>query len=543
MEFCMKLLRFLLLICMMQSFGVFAQPTQLPEKFISGDLRYECVWGCNFKFDYARNSINEIYRNKDWIGLVNKMDEFGLNSRTTYFALFRAAEELGHYEAARVYLKLAKANGLEMGCFAINKLDMCAEMSRINSITVRETALADKTISEDILKVSEISSSLQQTYLISADTKQKEKIEPIQIKADVSNQVVNLGASNNSLRRVEQPLFEKSTVAQLNVQASNVPSQILIDACKALKDLERRSECLETILKMGQSGNNPPLRSKQNSNELEGLYTAVTTLVTSISSGTTLDSFNEKVNIAIVERSKIRANDYGEADKKFVEDLLNIIISAEDFKFVRNLRKNSSGRDEIIVNPGDEHFKIATKYGLSPDNFIVWGLYFRQQPVLNAISEAIEKNYEIAIQKKKLRYEPGYSFEQKKTDLKQSLRLAFEKDPFKDGIKDFKTTLWKAQAELIVFCDSELDFCQNNIKGLDLIRSLFNNTNDVVTVWYLAKGELGRKIIHSRELKQITQKYQFTGPYTTGLLGVQTVQSEILTTHVMNYLKKSILLE
>ena len=38
------------------------------------------------------------------------MDEFGLNSRTTYFALFRAAEELGHYEAARVYLKLAKAN-------------------------------------------------------------------------------------------------------------------------------------------------------------------------------------------------------------------------------------------------------------------------------------------------------------------------------------------------------------------------------------------------------------------------------------------------
>ena len=94
----------------MLSLGAMAQPTQLPEKFISGDLRYDCVWGCNFKFDYSRNSINEIYRNKDWIGLVNKMDEFGLNSRTTYFALFRAAEELGHYEAARVYLKLAKAN-------------------------------------------------------------------------------------------------------------------------------------------------------------------------------------------------------------------------------------------------------------------------------------------------------------------------------------------------------------------------------------------------------------------------------------------------
>ena len=528
---------------MMQSFGVSAQPNELPEKFSTGELRYNCIWGCNFQFDYARNSINEIYRNKDWIGLVNKMNEFGLNSRTTYFALFRAAEELGHYEAARVYLNLAKANGLEMGCFALNKLDMCAEMSRINSITVREKALANKTINEDIVKVSEINSLSQQTYLISADTKQKEKIEPIQIKADVSNQVVNLGASNNSLRRVEQPLFDKSTTAQLNIQASNVPSQILIDACKALKDLERRSECLETILKMGQSGSAIPIRSKQNPNELEGLYTAVTSLVTSILSGTTLDSFNEKVNIAIVERSKIRANDYGEADKKFVEDLLNIIISAEDFKFVRNLRKNSSGGEYILVSPRDEHFKIATKYGLSPDNFIFWKLYFQQNIVLEAISDAIEKNYEIAIHKKKLRYEAGYSLEQKKTDLKHSVQLAFEKDPFKDGIKDFKTTLWKAQAELIVFCDSELDFCQNNIKGLDLIRSQFNNTNDVVKVWYLAKGETGRKIILSRELKQLTQKYQFTGPYSTGLLGVQTVQSEIFTTYVMNYLKKSILLE
>ena len=156
----MKLLRFLILICTMLSLGAMAQPTQLPEKFISGDLRYDCVWGCNFKFDYSRNSINEIYRNKDWIGLVNKMDEFGLNSRTTYFALFRAAEELGHYEAARVYLKLAKANGLEMGCFAINKLDMCAEMSRINSITVKEKTLSNKPIGEDSLKVLKISSSI-----------------------------------------------------------------------------------------------------------------------------------------------------------------------------------------------------------------------------------------------------------------------------------------------------------------------------------------------------------------------------------------------
>ena len=539
----------------MQSFGAFAQPTQLPEKFSTGELRYECRFWCLDIFYFNHKKILELYQEGKWEELAQKVHAIGIDTKFTYYSLARASQELGYKDASDKYFTIARSTvGLrsDIGCTAnswstaTGNANFCEHMIlKLNKVeNPKQTQSAVTAIVDaDGMKVSEISSSSQQTYSISADTKQKEKIEPIQIKADVSNQVVNLGASNNSLRRVEQPLFDKSTTAQLNIQASNVPSQILIDACKALKDLERRSECLETILKMGQSGSAIPIRSKQNSNELEGLYTAVTSLVTSISSGTTLDSFNEKVNIAIVERSKIRANDYGEADKKFVEDLLNIIISAEDFKFVRNLRKNSSGGEYILVSPRDEHFKIATKYGLSPDNFIFWKLYFQQNIVLEAISDAIEKNYEIAIQKKKLRYEPGYSFEQKKTDLKQSLGLAFEKDPFKDGIKDFKTTLWKAQAELIVFCDSELDFCQNNIKGLDLIRSLFNNTNDVVTVWYLAKGELGRKIIHSRELKQLTQKYQFTGPYTTGLLGVQTVQSEILTTHVMNYLKKSILLE
>jgi len=314
-------------------------------------------------------------------------------------------------------------------------------------------------------------------------------------------------------------------------------NQILIDACKALKDLEKKSDCLETILKMGQSGGNPSLKSKQNPSELEGLHTAVTTLVTSISSGTTLDSFNEKVNIAIVERSKIRANDYEEADKKFVEDLLNIIISAEDFKLIRNLRNNSSGRDEILVNSGDEHFKIATKYGLSPDNFIVWGLYFRQQPVLDAISEAIEKNYEIAIQKKKLRYKSGYSLEQKKTDLKEAILMVLDKDPFKYGIKEFKLTIWKAQAELTIFCESEVDLCQNNGQG-DKISSLINHANDVAIVWQLARVKgIGGKITPPEKL---IQKYQFTGPYTTGFLGVKALQPEILTAHILDSLKKRI---
>jgi len=327
------------------------------------------------------------------------------------------------------------------------------------------------------------------------------------------------------------------TFAQQGSQISNQPNQILIDACKALVDLQKKLDCLESILRMGQSGSNPPLKSKQNSIELDSFYTAVTTLVTSISSGTTVDSFNEKVNIAIVERSKIRTNEYDEADKKFVEDLLKIIISCEDFKLVRNLRNNSSGRDQILVYPDDEHYKIATKYGLLPDNFISWKIYFNQQLVLDSIAEAIEKNYEIAIQKKKLRYKSGYSLEQKKTDLKEAVLMVLDKEPFKHGIKDFKMTSWKAQAELIIFCESEVELCQSNGLG-DSINNLLNHANDVAIVWQLARVKgLGGKISPPEKL---IQKYQFTGPYTTGFLGVKALQPEILTTHILDSLKKRI---
>jgi hypothetical protein len=223
----------------MQSFGIFAQSNQLQEKFISGDLRYECVWGCNFKFDYSRNSINEIYRNKDWIGLVNKMDEFGLNSRTTYFALFRAAEELGHYEAARVYLKLAKANSLEMGCFAINKLDMCAEMSRINSITVKEKTLANKQIREDSFKVSEISSVPVQQATVpnqeverlkaeADDAKRKQvelantkRIENERLLADVAEEKRRQAEAEEKLRVAQQLAFQNRENERLRAEASD----------------------------------------------------------------------------------------------------------------------------------------------------------------------------------------------------------------------------------------------------------------------------------------------------------------------------------
>ena len=120
----------------MQSFGAIAQSNQLPAKFSTGELRYDCMWGCNFAFDYQRGTFDELYRNEDWIGLVKKVDEVGLKSRTSYFYLFRAAEKLKFYDAAQIYLNLAKRDPLVMGCFAINKLDVCKELTDINYVAV-----------------------------------------------------------------------------------------------------------------------------------------------------------------------------------------------------------------------------------------------------------------------------------------------------------------------------------------------------------------------------------------------------------------------
>jgi len=531
----------------MQSFGAFAQSNELPEKFISGDLRYECVWGCNFKFDYARNSINEIYRNKDWIGLVNKMDEFGLNSRTTYFALFRAAEELGHYEAARVYLKLAKANGLEMGCFAINKLDMCAEMSRINSITVRETTLADKTISEDILKVSENSYSSQQTNLISADTKQKEKIELIQIKADVSNQVVNLGVSNNSLRRVEQPLFEKSTVAQLNVQASNVPSQILIDACKALQDLQKKSDCLEMILKMGQNLVQPQnqIQAKQTLSELENLRLAISSIVVGITSGSRWDVIDEKINSALVLKEGISSLTYEVSDERYKNELLMILNMCEDYKYISRYRNYDPARQTSFRGESTREYKIGIKYGIKPNEInytIAAREHFSYGIVLSAIEKKMSKDYEVSYYKWKNRYLENLSWEEKTNRIVKNFMLLVNSNPYSDGIDLFNSRLYNFEAELVMRCESDKNRCNSDEQvkkkeGQDILISVFND------VFIIYKGSNHWLNSNRPRFVEFANKYRYPISYTT-FLGVpmpkldKEKEGEKLINFILNSIKE-----
>ena len=74
----MKLLRFLILICMMQSFGAMAQTPQLPAKFSTGELRYDCRFSCTFSLVAGIPQINDFYRRKEWEKLAIKINAIGL---------------------------------------------------------------------------------------------------------------------------------------------------------------------------------------------------------------------------------------------------------------------------------------------------------------------------------------------------------------------------------------------------------------------------------------------------------------------------------
>ncbi|MFM9993195.1 MAG: hypothetical protein ACKVOY_17340, partial [Burkholderiaceae bacterium] len=149
------LLRLFLLICTMQSLSVMAQPTQLPEKFSTGELRYDCGFSCAIYWAGGLREINNLYRKKDWKSLAIKINTIGLDTSYSYYGLARAAAGLGYENAARTYFDLAKSTKPymtisgkhHMGCAPNFVLDFCKEMQMLlaesnvsSSILVAETA-------------------------------------------------------------------------------------------------------------------------------------------------------------------------------------------------------------------------------------------------------------------------------------------------------------------------------------------------------------------------------------------------------------------
>jgi hypothetical protein len=205
----------------MQSCGVFAQSNELHEKFIKGELRYDCLLFCQFTLDVNRGPINDLYRNKDWAGLVKKMDEIGLKSRNTYFSLFKAAEELEHYDAAKIYLELAKSNKLVVGCTGLLfRLDMCEEMSSIQYRTSRKKISPNEPIAEEEAKVAVI------------------PLEPVQVA-----QTAQVNSSNN----LDSNQGLSSTKVATDGLISN--KNAFIDLCKSLSSSDAKIECMENLIK------------------------------------------------------------------------------------------------------------------------------------------------------------------------------------------------------------------------------------------------------------------------------------------------------
>ena len=537
----------------MQSFSVMAQPTQLPEKFSTGELRYDCTYSCTGKAVASWAKLRQIYQEKKWNELIVGVDEIGLDSRYTYLLFARSAQEMGYGASAEKYFEVAMASGIATtGCSPAAQTAFCDQMimdlglgSQCNTLL----SCMKVKMTGTKLTIAKSTVASEQTYLISTDTKQKEVIEPTQIKADVSNQVVNSGASNNSLRRVEQPLFDKSTTPQLNVQTSNAPIQILIDACKALQDLQKKSDCLEMILKMGQSVTQPPITNqvqvKQTTTELENLRLAISSVIVGITSGSQWISIDEKINTALVLKENMSSVIYEGPDEQYKIELLKILDSCEDYKLV------SSGRyrSDLPYGPISESsrvYKIGLKYGLKPDQINVKRTFtndfFAWYSVLDAVEKDIDRNYEISTYKWKNKYSNSLSWEEKTKRITNNFTLLLESSPYKDGVKIFKSRIHNVEAEILLRCDSDKDRCNSDeqVKKKVGQGNVFSVFKDVVTIHNrfrnLDDSDSSAFLVYAN-------KYQYPISYSTFLGGRipkldKATETEKLINHILNFIKE-----
>ena len=534
----------------MQSFIVIAQPTQLPEKFSTGQLRYDCRFSCSWGWVSEINNINDLYRKKEWENLAIKLNTIGLETNYSYYGLARAAAGLGYENAARTYLELAKttkpymtiSGNYHMGCGRGRILDFCKEL---------ELILAEPNRDSNSILFSKPLVASDQQYFFDIKLKQEEKIETVQIDIENRNQVINSSAPNISLFKVEQPLLDKSTTPQLNVQTSNAPIQILIDACKALQDLQKKSDCLEMILKMGQSVTQPPITNqvqvKQTTTELENLRLAISSVIVGITSGSQWISIDEKINTALVLKENMSSVIYEGPDEQYKIELLKILDSCEDYKFISSGRRSNYRNDSYFTNVSEssKHYKIGLKYGLKPDeinfkttftNHYAWG------SVLNAIEKYIDRNLEISTYKWKNKYLSNLSWEEKTKRITDNFMLLVESNPYKDGIKIFKSRIHNVEAEILLRCDSDKDKCNSDEQvkkkvGQDNVFSAFK---DVV---YIYNRFSDLRDSDSSAFVVYANKYQYPISYGT-FLGVRVPkldkanETEKFINHILNLIKE-----
>lgn len=84
--------------------------TNVIEVFQRGEARLNCEVSCSGAWGLARRQAKRLYEQGLWNDLVTEVVRVGFKADQTYFYLGRAAEGLGHTEAARTYYKLGLAS-------------------------------------------------------------------------------------------------------------------------------------------------------------------------------------------------------------------------------------------------------------------------------------------------------------------------------------------------------------------------------------------------------------------------------------------------
>ena len=79
----------------------------------SGEIRLACAASCAGSYGACRKLLRARYDRQQWNDLAVEVARIGYRINQSYFYLGRAAEGLGHVEAARTYYELALASPMK----------------------------------------------------------------------------------------------------------------------------------------------------------------------------------------------------------------------------------------------------------------------------------------------------------------------------------------------------------------------------------------------------------------------------------------------
>lgn len=93
------------------------------EAFKNGEVRFTCRTSCAGSFGWNSANMKKLYASSNWLLLANQVMKVGFESDLSYFYLAKAADGLGHYEAAAKYYRAAAAPGVHKCAGVMNNCE------------------------------------------------------------------------------------------------------------------------------------------------------------------------------------------------------------------------------------------------------------------------------------------------------------------------------------------------------------------------------------------------------------------------------------